>query len=105
MIGMGLDSKTYKIVSLKNFANIARRILVKLLVIAKYDDCDINGAQNGELMSFFEQSTFALQESSKVTARLAMVDDSGCIPTYTDLFRSSLIALISIFLLPMVIAT
>jgi hypothetical protein len=44
--------------------DVAGRKLVQLLVVAKDDDSDVDGAEDGELMRLLEQAAFALQESN-----------------------------------------
>lgn len=51
---------TYVLVSGENLSNIATGVLVKLLVVAKYYDGDIDGAEDGKLMCLLEKTTFAL---------------------------------------------
>ena len=48
--------------SLNDFADIRRRIFVQLLVLAKYDNRDVDVAEHTELMRLLEQASFALQE-------------------------------------------
>lgn len=42
--------------------DIARRELIQLLVVAEDYDGNIDGAENGELVSLFEKTTFALEK-------------------------------------------
>lgn len=111
------------------FIDVPRGKLVQFFVMPKDNHCDIDRAQNGKLMSLLEKPTFAFEKSpmsavlanrprrrnfysivvfffglielSKVWRRLG---DAKRV-TYTERFLSSLIALISIFLLPMVNCT
>ena len=77
--------------------------------MAKDDDSDIDGAEDSELMSLFEETAFSLQKGTENRNMSAMPNNPGArriIPkatnkTYTERLRSSLIALISIFLRPM----
>jgi hypothetical protein len=55
---------TYICVSVQNLSDITARVFVQLLVISKYYDCDINGAENGKLMRLLEETTFALEKCS-----------------------------------------
>lgn len=49
-----------------HFVNISRAILVKLLITTEDHDGDVNGTQDGKLMSLLEQSTFSFQERSEL---------------------------------------
>ena len=76
--------------------------------MAKDDDSDIDGAEDSELMSLFEETAFSLQKGTENSNMSAMPDNPGAPrnpratnKTYTERLRSSLIALISIFLRPM----
>lgn len=65
--------------------------------MAKYDDRDIYRAQYRQLVRLLEEAAFSLEEgSAQVRARRR---EMLC-QTHTERFRSSLIALISIFLRP-----
>lgn len=44
--------------------HVGRRVFVELLVVAKYEDGDVDRAKNGELVSLLEETTFALQKSN-----------------------------------------
>lgn len=55
---------TYELVPGQNLSNITTRVLVQLFVVAKDDNRDVDGAQNGELMCLLEQAAFALEERS-----------------------------------------
>ena len=87
---------------LKDLSNIRGRIFVQLLVVAKYYDCDVDGAEDGNLMSLLEQPSLTLQEGS---ARIMSVNSASewkiITTTYTERFLSSLIDLISILRRPM----
>lgn len=48
--------------------DIRRRVLVQLLIVAEDDNRDIDGAENGELVSLLEQATFALEEGDATVA-------------------------------------
>jgi hypothetical protein len=50
---------------LQDFIKVARRILVKFLVAAEYDNCDVYGTENGELVRLLEQASFALEKRPK----------------------------------------
>lgn len=76
--------------------------------MAKDDDSDVDGTEDSELMSLLEETAFPLQKGTEKSNMSAMPDNPGApkIPratnkTYTERLRSSLIALISIFLRPM----
>lgn len=45
--------------------DIARGVLIELLVVPKDDDCYIDGAKYGQLMSLLEETTLALEESDR----------------------------------------
>lgn len=51
---------TYICISCDQLAHIGRGVLVKLLVVAKYEDGDIDRAQHRELMRLLEQTSLAL---------------------------------------------
>jgi len=55
-----------------SLVDVARRELVELLVIAKDDDCDIDGTENTELVCLLEQAAFALQEGAATKKPLAL---------------------------------
>lgn len=44
--------------------NVARGELVKLPIVAEDDDCNINRAEDGELMGLLEEAALALQEGA-----------------------------------------
>jgi len=50
------------LVPANRLVDVARRKLVQLLVVAKDDDGNVDGAQHRELMRLLEQAAFALQE-------------------------------------------
>jgi hypothetical protein len=91
------------LVSRQDLSNVTTRIFVQLLIISKDYDRDIDRAENGKLMRLLEQATFALEERSvgKGTDQRGFSEDFATrLMTYTERFLSSLMALISIFLLP-----
>jgi hypothetical protein len=95
--------ETYELVSGQNFSNIATRILVQLFVVAKDDHGNVDRAQNRQLMRLLEQASFALEKGSTQTRQRLLWGPArgmGRTKTYTERFRSSLMALISIFLRP-----
>ena len=49
-------------VSRQDLSNISARVFVQLLIVAKYYDCDIDGAENGKLMRLLEKSSFPLEK-------------------------------------------
>ena len=51
-------------VAANGFVDVARGKLVQLLVVAKDDDGDVDGAQDGQLVGLFEQAAFALQKGA-----------------------------------------
>lgn len=51
-------------VFLKRFMDVARRELVKLLVLPKDDNGNLDRTEDGQLICLLEQSTFAFQEST-----------------------------------------
>jgi hypothetical protein len=50
---------------LQDFIKVARRILIKFLIAAEYDNCDVYGTENGELVRLLEQASFALEKRPK----------------------------------------
>jgi hypothetical protein len=48
-----------------SLVDVARRVLVQLLVVTEDDDCDVDGAQHGKLVRLLEQTTFALEEGDR----------------------------------------
>jgi hypothetical protein len=103
------------LVSGQDLANISAGVLVQLFIISKYYDSHINGTENRELMRLLEETAFALEKGSGEKSELVKTrwffwrggEGRGgkwrrvaAEETYTERFRSSLMALISIFLLP-----
>ena len=74
---------SYKVVTLQNFTNITGRVLIQLLVVPKYDDCNINGAKNGELMRLLKEATFALQKGSAKALLSANIRVMECAMKHT----------------------
>ena len=71
--------------------------------MAKDDHGNVNGAEHGKLMRLLEKTALALEEGAmRSLADVSPVYRALCRSTYTERFRSSLMALISIFLRPMV---
>jgi hypothetical protein len=89
------------LVAANGLIDVARGELVQLLVVAEDDDGDIDGAEDGQLMGLFEQAAFALQKSAGRSGSARALWAWG-LATHTERLRSSLMALISIFLRPMV---
>jgi len=89
------------LVSCQDLSNITTRVFVQLLIIAKDYDRDIDRTEDGELMRLLEQATFALKKRSVGETVISLHSPEGSANTYTERFLSSLMALISIFLLPM----
>ena len=81
--------------------NVPRGKFVQLLVVAENDDGHVDGAEDGQLMRFLEQTTFAFEKGAVIIKSGRWLSSKGSM-TYTERFRSSLMALISIFLLPIV---
>lgn len=87
--------------------HVGRRVLVELLIVAKDEDGHIDGTQDGELVCLFKQAALSLEKrSAREEISQLWRDDWGIRrkrsrdKTYTERFRSSLMALISIFLRP-----
>lgn len=53
---------TIVLVSPYRLMYVSRRKFVQLLIVAKDDDGNIDGAEHRELMGLFEESTFALEK-------------------------------------------
>lgn len=72
--------------------------------MTKYYDSDVDRTQHGQLVSLLEQTALAFEKrpNDTVSQRRLGRNIEG---TYTERLRSSLIALISIFLLPMLSRT
>lgn len=74
--------------------------------MTKDDDGDIDRTEDGEFMGFLEETTLSFQKGSRKeqVSRRAMKWKLRCKQdkAYTERLRSSLIALISIFLRPIV---
>lgn len=58
------SSCTYILKSADSIVYVAGRVFIQLLVVSKDDDSNINGAEDGELVSLLEQAAFALEEST-----------------------------------------
>ena len=71
--------------------------------MAEDDDGNVDGAEHRQLVSLLEQAAFALQEGA-VTGQFQpqALRQARLRAAYTERLRSSLMALISIFLRPMV---
>lgn len=75
------------IVSIYYLRNITGRILVQLLVVSKYDDGHIYGAENRQLMRLLEQTALALEKCYRsvpvvldgLDLNLASAHSSGCV--------------------------
>jgi hypothetical protein len=50
--------------------NVAGRELVKLLVIAKDDDRDVDGAEDAQFVCLLEQAAFTLQKGAATTVSI-----------------------------------
>lgn len=92
-------------VATNKIAHIIRRVFVQLLVAAKDNDSDIDGAEDGQLVCLLKQTPLSFQKrSASRSARNGQIAGGAqerAVTTYTERLRSSLIALISIFLRPM----
>lgn len=94
-------------VSRDQLSHVAGRVLVQLLVLAKDENGNIYRAKHRELMRLLEKTALALQEGAGVRhvvsggsmGELSQAGRRGA-ESYTERFLSSLIALISIFLRP-----
>lgn len=56
---------THILKSTNGLVDIARREIIQLFIMAKNDDGNIDGTEDGKLMRFLEQASFALQKGSK----------------------------------------
>ena len=54
----------YILIAANGLVDVARGKLVQLLVVAEDDDCDVDGAEDRELVRLLEQAAFALQEGA-----------------------------------------
>lgn len=61
---------TYVLETCDSLMNVAGRELVKLLVVAKDNDGDIDGAEYTQLVSLLEQAAFSLQEGAATTVSI-----------------------------------
>jgi hypothetical protein len=50
------------LITADNLVNVARGELVQLLIVAKYDDGDVDRAKHGKLMRLLEKTALALQK-------------------------------------------
>lgn len=53
---------TYVLKSAYGLIDVAGRVLIKLFVMTENNDGDIDGAKDGEFVSFLEQTTFPLEK-------------------------------------------
>ena len=53
---------TYILVATEGFGHVARGILIKLLVVTKNDDRDVDRTKNRQFVRLFEQATLSLQK-------------------------------------------
>lgn len=60
----GGNQETHVLVAADQVVHVGGRVLVELLVVAEDEDCDIDGAQDGELMRLLEQAALSLEEGS-----------------------------------------
>jgi hypothetical protein len=56
---------TVILISVNKFSHIRWRIFVELLVVTKDEDGDIDGAENGKLVSLLEKTTLSLQKGDR----------------------------------------
>jgi hypothetical protein len=61
------------LVPCEDLSNIATRILVQLLIVAKDYNRDIDGTEDGKLMRLLEKTTFALQKCTIERVALAVI--------------------------------
>ncbi len=66
-------------ISLQRLVDVARRELVQLLVVTEDDDGNVDGAEDGQLVRFLEETAFSLEERS---ARQQTVSHPSIHPTY-----------------------
>lgn len=55
---------TYVVEAGHDIRHVAARILVELLVVAKDNDGDIDGAEDGQLMGFFKETALAFEKGA-----------------------------------------
>lgn len=53
------------LVSGDEISHVRRRVLVELLVVAKDEDGDVDGAEDGQLVGLLEQTALSLQEGDR----------------------------------------
>lgn len=58
------DNPTHILVSPDRLVDVTGGELVQLLVVAKDDDGDIDGAEDGQLVGLFEKTALALEEGA-----------------------------------------
>jgi len=58
----GEENLTHVVVASKGLGHVTRGVLVEFLVVTEYDDRDVHGTKNSELMRLLEQTTLSLQE-------------------------------------------
>ena len=97
------SSSTHVLVSPNQITHVCRGVFVQLLVVSKNKYRHVDRAKDRELVGLLKQTTFSFQERPILFSGLVL----NCLmsvsnPTYTERFLSSLMALISIFLRPMV---
>lgn len=81
-------------------AHVCRGVLVELLVVAEHKDGYIDGAEHRKLVRLLEQAALALEKGPMFVSCIFPI--AAWRGTYTERLRSSLMALISIFLRPIV---
>lgn len=60
--GVDLAQGTHILIFGDQVAHVTGGVLVKLLIITKDEDCDVNRAEDGELVRLLKQAAFALEE-------------------------------------------
>lgn len=69
---------THILKSANGLVDIARREIIELFIMAENDDGNIHGTEDGELMRFLEQTSFALQKGSKSWHQHCFFSDDCC---------------------------
>lgn len=68
-------AKTYVLIALDCFVDIARGELIQLLVVPEDDDRDVDRTENGKLMRLLEETAFALEKGSDAITYQYMVEN------------------------------
>lgn len=64
------------VIAIQYIANVAGAELVQFLVLVDDDDCDLDVAQDAQLVGFLEESTFAFQKGDRAIA--VILDGLNC---------------------------